>query len=503
MQTQKTNKNNKILWIAVYLLIFAGMFIFFGYTHKLIVFDSDDWLFASFTRSALPEWKSWNPTRILPETFMSFCAGIGAHYIYPFTHDYIGAMAFVFAFVLSVLITLYFRYMVKYTIHKMKLTDFEMLCVLATSILLHFVIYKRFDSSNMHMFSEANVTCIFFYTIPAIVNVITVLSFAVIGEINFFKKGSSTVTRAFLLLMVYLSINSNMFQSIILISYVGMYLLLQLLKIMRKRKSVKLSLALLLRKNVSAFIIIVCWCVSLVYEAGGGRADDAASTGIIANLGKSISNYFDIFFVMMNRTYILVTGVFILMAFSIFIFTKNKREWEKKYAKTLIYCTGTIIITSVYLILLTAKTNPDYLKRSGVIFGITFYIMIIGVISMAYVFKRTRKVIVVMPLVIFILLNKTIYISGTFTVINSAGYYENKCKEIDEYIIDRVTEADKKGKTEVTVKIPKYKTEDNWPVACYGNNFMADTLYRHGVTTRRMAIYMEPDKAINKKFGID
>ena len=503
MSAKKVKDNNKTLWIIVYSLIFIGMLVFFGYSHQLIIYDADDWLFASNTRSALPEWKSWNPTRVLPETLMSFCAGIGAEFIYPITKDYIGALAIVFALVLSGLIVMYFRAMVKYINTKMKLSDFQMLCLLSVLILLHFVIYKRFDSGNKHMFSEANVTCVFFYTIPALVNSITVLTFATLGEINFFSRKYSVTTRAFLVLLSYLAINSNMFPSVILMSYVGKYLIMRLIRIIRKRKNVKITIAAFVKYNISALLIVLCWIISLVFEAGGGRADDVESAGIFANIGDSLKYLVQIVWVMMNRTYILVVGVFVLMSLIAFFVTSSKREAENKYAKMFIYSAGALFITSVYLVLLTAKTSPGYLKRSGVVFSITFHIMVIAGMSMAYSFKKIKWVTVLMPLVIFVLFNKTVCISGTFTAINSAGYDEQKCKEIDEYFIDKVVEADKKGKTEVTVKIPKYKTEDNWPVACYGNNFMADTLYRHGVTKKRMAIYVEPDKEINKKFGID
>lgn len=51
----------KWTWVVLFLLLV----LFFTKITPLVVFDSDDWLYVSFTRMPVPIWGHWNPSRVL------------------------------------------------------------------------------------------------------------------------------------------------------------------------------------------------------------------------------------------------------------------------------------------------------------------------------------------------------------------------------------------------------------------------------------------------------
>lgn len=55
--------------------IFAFLFVFFARVHPLMLFDTDDWQYISYSRHAVPIWGDWNPTRVFPETVMPLAGG--------------------------------------------------------------------------------------------------------------------------------------------------------------------------------------------------------------------------------------------------------------------------------------------------------------------------------------------------------------------------------------------------------------------------------------------
>ena len=101
------DRKNRIVLFIFTAAVFVVMFVFYSRIHPLVIYDSDDWKYIVFTRHAFPVWKEWNPTRVLPEIFMSLVAETGSFVIYPFTKDFINANIIINAIVVSLFITLY------------------------------------------------------------------------------------------------------------------------------------------------------------------------------------------------------------------------------------------------------------------------------------------------------------------------------------------------------------------------------------------------------------
>ena len=481
-----------ITYIIAFSILFTGIFVFFANIHPLIIFDADDWLFASYTRRATPIWGDWNPTRILPETFMSLCSMVGIILFKPFTNDYIGSLAIAYALAVSVFVLLYFVFFISRISKTVGLRIYEEVGILGIAVLYHFLIYNVKARDNLHMFAEANVTCMFFYVIPAVLNSILVLHF-LNNEPDIFSKENIPVN-SLRVLAIYLAINSNMFQSIILVSFVGETLLEKIL--FHREKSLKLFL----KKNAIWFLTLICWMVSLVYEVNGGRADDLSNKDFGKNMLLCIRSLKSLLFERINRTFLLTSVLFVLTGVVAYLIKRKKEEKDSAYLNLIIRCIICGAVTLVYLILLCAKTSPDYMKRSGVLFGIMFYLLLAVMTSFAYTVSEIKLAFLIVPLIFYIIFNETVNDERMYKYVNSASHPERLCVEIDNDIINQILKAEEEGKSEVTVFVPVYDMEENWPVATYVSDFMSDTLYRHGITKDWMKIYISPSKNMNRKY---
>lgn len=495
MNESRNDMSKCITYIVAFSILFTGIFIFFAEVHPLIIFDADDWLFASYTRRATPIWGDWNPTRILPETFMSFCSMTGIILFKPFTNDYIGSLAIAYALAVSVFILLYFVFFIRRISKTVGLKTYEEAGVLGISVLYHFLIYNVKAGDNLHMFAEANVTCMFFYIIPAILNSILVL-YLLNNEINLFSKEKLPVN-SLLILGIYLAINSNMFQSIILISFAGWTLLENIL--FAGEKSIKAFI----KKNIIWIGMILCWMISLYYEVNGGRADDLSNKDFGKNILACLGALKSLVFERINRTFLLTSFVLIIFGVAVYLIKRVKETKDRDYLKVMIRCSICCVITIVYLILLCAKTSPDYLKRSGVLFGIMFYLLLSVMTSFAYAVSEVEPAFLIVPLFFYIIFNETVNDERMYKFVNSASHPERLCVEIDNDIINQVLNAEDEGKSEVDVYVPVYDMEDNWPVANYVSDFMSNTLYRHGITKDWIKIYIKPSKDMNRKYHMN
>lgn len=261
--------NGKWKRAAFYAAIFVGLMLFFVYAHPLYIFDTDDWTYISEPRVAIPEWFSWNPTRILPEILMPFAAQVGLNCIEPLLHDYIQSLAIAFAIVLSAAIVLYLLGM-DYLLQKSYKMKHERYIVLLMMLLWHFLPFCQDGTKCQHMFYADNVTCVFYYTISGLLNAGAALLILAGYRV---RKENSAMLNGVLLLGVYLCINSNMYQSIILFVTVCAELFIQWICCMRREKQkVFSSVWTTIQKNKVKTGIACVWIVSILLERTGGRA---------------------------------------------------------------------------------------------------------------------------------------------------------------------------------------------------------------------------------------
>lgn len=76
------------------------------------------------------------------------------------------------------------------------------------------------------------------------------------------------------------------------------------------------------------------------------------------------------------------------------------------------------------------------------------------------------------------------------------------CYEIDYNLIEQIQMADREGKAEMVLRVPKGDNRDNWPHPMYMGGKISRTLYKHGLISRNIKIKIQPDAAMNEQYHI-
>ena len=500
------DSHNRVLLGAVIfgVAVFIGFFIFFAVVHPLYVYDTDDWGYIIAQRKAIPIWKDWNPTRVLPETLMPLVAELGVRLFMPVMGDYIGSMAIAFALVLSASYSAYFVLIYYLSARTNKIPAHWSLVLGIFMLLLHFLPFMKAMTGNTFMYvTDVNVTCIFYYTIPALLNTSLVLLFA--GGDHIEKADAAQMVKepklryGILLLMIYLAINSDMFQSILLIAYIASILLIEYMK-----GGVKKFLDNFYKNRIWNGVIIV-WLLSLLMESEGGRAVSKeipdnyllAVGETLKALGNSVRTL-NLLFVFL---FIAIEGL------AVFLFLtsgQTKTDSDKKYVRSTIVYLISLFITTAYLVLICARIGTGYFSRSDVFSGILFYVMMLIWTSLVYIIDKaqTKAVIIAMPVVIYILLFETVICEKTYREINTSNYSASVVKEISDDILEQVLLADSQGRMTMELYVPVYGSSDNWPIGSYGGYRISRALFSHGMISKKIEITIVPTYDKNEQFDL-
>ena len=119
------------------------------------------------------------------------------------------------------------------------------------------------------MLASINLTSFYFYTLSAILNAILVMHFMSYGGVKEWFKNSNLFHKLIVFIGFYFAINSNLFSSVILATYIGANLLLTLIN---KIKNKTFNLISYCGENWLELILIICWFGVNVIETTGGRA---------------------------------------------------------------------------------------------------------------------------------------------------------------------------------------------------------------------------------------
>ena len=60
-------KKEKLILFIYSMLLFGATYILYTQVKPIMVCDPDDWTYISSIRYAIPLWKDWNPSKVLPE----------------------------------------------------------------------------------------------------------------------------------------------------------------------------------------------------------------------------------------------------------------------------------------------------------------------------------------------------------------------------------------------------------------------------------------------------
>lgn len=471
-------------------LIFLSIVIFFTMAHPLVPYDGDDWLNLSILRKAVPMTGAYNPIKVLPETLFPLAGLVAAYVVFPLIGDYISAIALTSALVMAGLISLYMYLFFKLVDRWLSLSDYANMMVTALFFLLHFVLFYEKSSPVAYLFGSGNLTCIYHYVIPALVNLCVVLYLARF-DIAHEALNLTPGRRSVLVFCLYLAIFSNALSNIILAAYVGSLLAFRFFAHLKARGSYKAFA----KENAFYLGIIVIWLLALVFESQGGRAHDIGQ-------GLTFSRIFEtgtIFWSMITRLNVdvVVVGVLFIAA----ALYSRYRKKDKGYLLIGMYL-GTSLISGLYLVFLCAKAGPGYIGRSDVFMSFIIWTVLWMSLSLAYALKHYGKGIFIVPLLVLFF--------AVEAGLGPRGYAESTvgqvppsiCYEIDYNLIEQIQAADRDGKTEMVLRVPKGDNRDNWPHPMYMGGKISRTLYKHGLIFRNIKIKIQPDAAMNKQYHI-
>ena len=493
--------NEKKIKYILYIGIFLFMFVWFVKVHPLVVLDGDDWGHLSFARRAIPELSLWNPAKLFPEIFMSFCCTIAAYTIVPITGDYILSMTLMSAIVMSGLITLYVYSLGSCLKRLFAVSTGASVFVEGLFLILHFLIFRKGDVDNTYLFYCVDLNCYYNYLMPALLNAsIVLLLFKNEKLTNFLQRGDN-IKKGLLYVVIYFAIFSNLVDSVILLAYASMMILLDIFKI----KSVKNEGLQFLKRNFLYFGIIFAWVISAVSEALGGRAalsgsSDTRNLGVkLAEVISGLSTVFS----WTHKMFLLLCAVLVISVVALLILEKRKNHKVNIYFLNQLFFWGLMLIfTFVYSVLICAKVSTRNIYRSEYLFPTLFFGLVLLMFLVVYILEKLPKAVVLMPLLVCIMLTFVNTNLHTFKESNYFNVSGKLCMDISRDLVNQVIEANQAGKTEIELEVSMSGHDANWPQSYAMGESMAIALYKHGVISRPMKIKIVPSTEYNDKYLI-
>lgn len=487
------NRKTFSLWqIGFFLIIFFIVFAFFTKAYLLVPYDGDDWANLSLMRNAVPVWKGYNPIKILPEDLFPLVGLIAAYVMYPILGDYIYSIAATSAFLFSLIICLYLYLFYRLVQSWFSLSDYASTLTTIIFFLMHFCLFYSKGKTSSYLLGTVNLTCLYHYVIPAIVNICVVLYLARFDFPYKKKRELSVVQGSILFLSLYLAIFSNALSNIILITYIVCVGLLQVFKDRNYWGNCKAFF----KENRLYLGILIVWLLALFFEANGGRARDIGKG--IFDLPVAETWHFFVAIVLQISKSAFIFGA-LLVCSSVYVSYKQKDRFYGKFG--FIWFVASLI-SFVYLLLLCSKAEPAYFSRSDVFISFVIWSVLFICFSGAYLLEKYPKLVYLFPIfVLFFTVQASIGV-GSFTD-NTMGQINPKiCYQIDNELIQQVQEADSDGKNEMILHVPKGDNKDNWPHPMYMGENLARTLYKHGLIYKPIKITIQPDPSINEKYHI-
>ena len=490
----KDRKRN-LAGLALSFAVLLAMLFFFEKAHPLVILDADDWTYISQSRMALPNTKFWNPARILPEILMPYASGLGVMLFKPL--GYIPSITAMNGLVLSLFITAYIYAFFRLLTDCLHLGPGRAAGLSLLFLLLHFTIFRTQAAGNSYLFWAKDVTCVYYYVIPGLLNCSLVMTLARTGLHRRFWEKGETASKSLLLLAAYLAVFSNLFESAILACWCGLDLLAALLRALRQRR---LGRDFWMEQSFSLALLLL-WLLSAWFESRGGRGAAASAQPYAAALGESFRQagafFGDVFLLVL-----LLCGAVLAALLAALLLRVFSREERGPFGSLLLPLLLMGLLTLLFEILLCGKVDPAYSRRSDVMFGPCFALLALTVLALGLLLRRFARLSLVLPLLLLVLFSATDSRSRCFRDSNDILAPPELCTALDEALVEQVLAAQERGENAVTVRVLDFGEGDNWPQAVYLGDRLAASLYKHGLTRELMEIEILPDPDLNRQFGV-
>lgn len=476
----------ELIW---YLLVFGFFLVWFTRIHPLTVFDVDDWAYLYYPRRAVPLPTYWNPCRILPEILMPFCGSLAAHLIYPLIGDYLQAMTLTHGFVISLFLTLYiysFTSMMRRLFH---LSAAGTILSSALFLIAHFVFFRTGVVGNTYLFYCYDLTCYYYYMIPGALNASLVMW--IIGNPRFseFLSVCSPGKMGLFLFLLYLAVFSNLPDSGILACYAGTVVLLNDLKLLKSKSSLKVFF----RENYFFLGVFCVWMFSAVLELCGGRAGSFTNSDmdLLSGLGFNAQR--------------LATTIFrcrwVWLAVSALI--AGAAPEDQAFRTLLQLGLVAFAAMTVYTLLLCTAVMNGSVNRAEYLFPLCFYSLLAVMLCFGYLLQKLPRTLYIVPIALCVLFCECNTIGVTYLESNYSNLSPAICNEITQDLIDEILLADEKGLSEITLEIPVTVREGGWPLMPqFLGPRMTATLLEHGLLRREITVNTVPSMEANWRYSL-
>ncbi len=523
---KKAKKTDIAIWIVICCLLATGLSIFFFKYHPLTLFDTDDWTYLSFTRQSklLPSRNEWNPTRVLPENLMPIAGYLGWA-LFHGGRGYYDATVAGMNIVLIFFIVVYTVLLVRMVCRKFNIDVLLQAVLAAFVIFVHFLPYVKGDAVYDQFFKAGNACCVFYYTIPTLLNAILICLMMIHEEYirHFFRK-EHVACKILLCGMLYFAVYSNLYSSIVIAAFASVKILQFFFVEARDYTTDRVDK--LIQCTVYIYVLVL-WFVSMIFEIFGGRADQLS--GVKFDIFGSFKAYINTF-ASKNILYsviIIASAIFYIVMLIHVLRNKDRylkpfldrlKATSKKKRDEAVMDEGDallfsyvnqaslwmvcFVLTSAFLILLSAKTGSGYLGHIAVQLDYNLFLLMNVYMALAYLMKRQKKVVFGVAACTALMAYMAVFGSGTYAEYNMRGYSNETCKALADYIVEQYVEADRSGVETAQIHVPDFGTEDNFPIANYGNMRIANTLYNYGVTSRFVMSEFVIDSTVNDRFGL-
>lgn len=463
--------------IVFFSLFFIFFFLFYTIFHPAIITTPDDWLYITYTRDALPLWSKHNPTRVLPEILMPVISVVSSRLLMPLGIGFEQSIASGLALFLSCLISLYtFSF---YTLVRKIFLLKDRICFIISLffILFHFWAFRTTTTDNIYLFGALCLTNYYYYTIPILLNATLVMYCMRSGILDKMRE-MSYIKQGLFYALVYLCLLSNLYSSIIIISY---FLLVFLNHLYSHHYNIKECLI----HNKFVTFSLLFYVVILCFEVSGGNAQTLMSQR--ESLGVEVSHTVAMFlslFGSMNNIFIIFNVIVLLAVFWLFKRKKQDRI-NKIYKKILLSIIFYFFTVSFFCILISAKSRPYYVTMPDKMLAEFFWIMVALGFSLAFCVKRLPQIEIILPLLFVLLLCHTNTKSKTFEDVTNY----KKMQMENARLLSILQQVNETNVDSLTLLVPKMEgKEDNWPYPLYFGFDLSNTFYAHRLTKKRINI---------------
>ena len=477
-------KKRELLGIVLHILIYGFLVVFFTRISPLIAYDVDDWVFLGDFGNLLPKWKAWNPTRIFCTNIMPLGGRLGA-LLYPVTGDYVRAVTLSSALILSAFITVMCYLYLQMVLKRISMPLWKGLISEGVFLASFFLIFRNRPSSSF-MFHAADLCCVYFYVMSGILNGCIVLYMMRFEDFAKAFKELSLPVKIVFLAALYFAVFSNLFHSAITIVYCGAVVLYSMLQSVGKD-----SILSIIKKNYFYIAIILLWLLVLLFEKSGGRA---GSFGEPFDITVSISQL-----IAMIKAISVPYMIVIVVSIVYLAVTAIKR---KKMSTEIIVSAVSLVLITVYLILLTALIH--YFSRIEASWGTWFFLILICSMSLGQMIAGVKdpgqvreKVVPVSILAIMVV--ACILPDGKYRISSDRNTDYDSCYKGSSYLTGHIIEADRNGEYAITLPIPKAVNPDDFTYQEGIGNTISHTLYVQGVIDREISVTEIVDEKLNSE----